>query len=210
MANSARKVMINNRMSIDFGFPQENLEESKADKEKISAFIDHLNKTLDFVLIVEMFDESLVYLRRMLNWTTKDIIYVKKNSKPWLQREKVPRFVHRDKYPESTHFLVNIFQSVDVALYRHFRDLFEKRLRSESQNFHLEVAEFRTVNKMAADYCRSVRDVQDFNVKSLTIPAGNLTSEVTVSKLDCHLITISEEDLTKKAQDYQKLKLLLQ
>ncbi|XP_053378473.1 galactose-3-O-sulfotransferase 2-like [Mercenaria mercenaria] len=66
-----------NSMGKDFGF-QHDIEPTN--KSQIRKYLDQLNSQFLLVLIMEKFDESLVMLKRLLNWSLLDIIYWKMNS----------------------------------------------------------------------------------------------------------------------------------
>ena len=66
-------------MSVDFGFPLTNFEASKHNVMMINEFLHDLNAKMDLVLVSELFDESLILLRRLLGWTTKDVLYISRN-----------------------------------------------------------------------------------------------------------------------------------
>ena len=193
-------IMINNRMSVDFGFPIQNFEQSKTNASKISEFVNSLNQMFDFVLIVEYFDESLVMLRRLLNWTTKDIIYIKNNVQQ-ARHDWLP-FVNRTDYPDHVKSKFEQFASLDLAVYRHFRQIFLQRLTSQPPDFYSEVKAFRQVRNTVTEYCSSLfADRKRNNV--LDIPGSEFTGSFNLSTQDCVLLADEEITLTNKATQAQ-------
>lgn len=68
------------RMIRDFGFPFEALAGSQEMlASRFVEFLSYIKRNIDFVLVVEKFDESLVLMRRFLGWSLEDILYVKLN-----------------------------------------------------------------------------------------------------------------------------------
>ncbi|XP_077868910.1 galactosylceramide sulfotransferase-like [Saccoglossus kowalevskii] len=48
----------------------------------VNNYISNLNEKLDFVLIMEYFDKSLVLLKNKLCWDWNDVVYLMKNARP--------------------------------------------------------------------------------------------------------------------------------
>ena len=191
-------VMINNRMAVDFGFPLQDFEASKTNKAKISAFIKHLDSLFDIILIAEMFDESLVLLRRRMNWETKDIIYMnvnvfaKKNSTSW---------IYRKQYPDHTMDRFAEFAALDIALYDHFYDKFLKQIQEQEKDFQEEVIEFKKLNTLVAKQC-----LDSYNKTEswfANIPATSYTSGFNLTSEDCALMQYEENVLTGRARNIQ-------
>lgn len=141
-------VMSNNRISVDFGFPLDNFEESKSDKVKISEFIKDLDtcNVFDIILIAEMFDETL---RRLLNWETKDIIYMKVNV---FNKKDMKSWVSRKEYPVHTMQQFAKFAAIGIALYDYFYDKFRKQVELQGEGFQKEVAAFKDLKNLVAEY----------------------------------------------------------
>ena len=104
---------INNRMSVDLGFPLDDFEKSKRNVTKINNFIKDVESKFHLVLISDMFDESLVLLRRLMNWTTKEIIYFYRNKK---DRHLLPKW-SKNKILDKTLESYKRFAPIDTALY---------------------------------------------------------------------------------------------
>ena len=67
--------LTNNRQSLDLGY---NLKYGFNNSTYVKQFIHNTESHFDIVLIKEYFDESLVILKRVLGWSTQDIIYMSK------------------------------------------------------------------------------------------------------------------------------------
>ena len=67
-----------NYMAEDFGFVLNSVwDVLNMDNDVIASFISKLKNIFDFVMVVEYFDESLVMMKRLLNWSLKDIFIPK-------------------------------------------------------------------------------------------------------------------------------------
>ena len=194
------QVMIDNRMSVDFGFPLDDFQNSKSNLSKISEFVQSLDKRFDFVLIVEYFDESLVMLRRILNWSTKDIIYVKNNVKK-ANDNHLP-FVNRKTYPDDVTKKFAQFARLDLAVYKHFHAVFQRKLLAQPPDFHSEVDAFRSVREKVAEMCSGLLAHRNL-AKVLTVPGTQFTTSFLLTSLDCVLLTDEETILTGRAARVQ-------
>ncbi|OWF40397.1 Galactose-3-O-sulfotransferase 3 [Mizuhopecten yessoensis] len=92
-----------NRMSYDFGFP-DSLFWSK-DQDEIENYLMKLDNDIDLVMVTEYFDESIVLMRRLLNWDLKYVLYGKLTEK----KKKDPRLQ---------------IGSIDEKLYRNWATLY--------------------------------------------------------------------------------------
>ena len=128
-----------NHMASDFGFVIDSIGEVlKLIDDAITFFISRLKNTFDLVMVVEYFDESLVMMKRLLNWSLNDILYVKLNQ-----------FESKKFQPSSKANVSNVDKAIfirrnrfDYAIYDTFRDIFSCKqcrkkciLRLMSNNF---------------------------------------------------------------------------
>ncbi|PVD30049.1 hypothetical protein C0Q70_09310 [Pomacea canaliculata] len=71
-----RESFTNNRMSVDFGMDPSRLE----DRDYVRKYIGYLGKVFDLVLVMELFDESVIAMRRLLQWRLQDVVYIPVNT----------------------------------------------------------------------------------------------------------------------------------
>ncbi|KAK6177033.1 hypothetical protein SNE40_015222 [Patella caerulea] len=177
--------------SYDLGFrPWGKVNETVVDR-----FIDNIDKDYDFVMIMEYFDESLVYLRHKLCWDIKDILYIKKNVN---YEKKGYALSQKDRQ------LIKAIQPVDVPLYDYFYKQFWNILKSQHVSFFEEVYNFKQILSGVADYCNFGRKLKPEGLfaKTQWHDAFNVTSE------DCNQMKWTEGHaiamLAKKARDKYK------
>ena len=193
-------LQINNRMSLDFGFPLDDFEESKKNKTKIDIFLNHLRSTFDFIMIAEMFDESLIMLRRLMNWSIKDILYIDSNvftpsntSLSWIQTKKYSSEVRR---------LFEKWAAIDVALYRYFYDIFQQRLDSQPDDFYDELNTFKEVRESVVEACQ--RDASsETTVLPMHFRSTPQSADFTLTSGDCHMMTSEAFVVTHKVRKLQ-------
>lgn len=165
----------NNRMSFDFG-----LEPSQFyNTSEIKRFIEQIDKRFDLVMIHEMFDESLVFLKRLAGWNFRDIIYMRTNS---FDRTVKYNFTaeHRSKHQQ--------FEAADYALYEHFLGKFKRKLAEAGEDFKQEVEEFRKIVYAVWHFCSGPKDVK----YSLHFHATHWSSEFDFVAEECLLLKRSE------------------
>ncbi|RUS88694.1 hypothetical protein EGW08_003509, partial [Elysia chlorotica] len=126
---------VNNRMSVDLGFDLRNFETGKTNVSKIEAFIRQVEEQFDLVLISDYFDESMVLMRRYLNWAMKDIIYIKRNAAHFPKDSVWHRDINRNATVMERFRTWNL---IDYKLYEHFEPKFLDTIKQE-QLFKEEV-----------------------------------------------------------------------
>ena len=157
-----KKVMASrtfNHMAKDFGFKTNSLQYVRnLNESTVSAFISNIMDSFDFVMVAEYFDESLIMLKRYLNWSTKDITYIKKNvyrGRQNLTHTSAGDVTNEDKviFKKRNH--------LDYAVYEAFLTEFSKR-RSEQKDLDDEVEEFKKILEKVKRFCLSTRPVSVF------------------------------------------------
>ena len=96
-----------NQQLWDLGMNHVDMETDRKVDEKIR----QLDSQLNFVLIAEYFDESLVLLARLMCWDLTDVRYLKQNAR---KSEKVSN-IKKSARDHLTNWL-----KADFKLYRHF------------------------------------------------------------------------------------------
>ena len=144
-----------NYMAKDFGYIFNSIHEVKnANESTVASFISKVTKIFDFVMVVEHFDESLVMLKRYLNWSTKDIIYIKKNinrGKAYVTKPVDVTEEDRTAFKKRNH--------LDYAVYDTFLKLFLNR-KMQEEYLEEEVHEFRLILGEVEKFCFSDKSVR--------------------------------------------------
>ena len=203
-----KSVPINNRMSVDFGFPLDDFKNAKKDKAKINTFLHYLNSTFDLIMVKEMFDESLVLLRRQFHWKMKDILYLNVNT---FNAGNTPNastisdarsWVHKQNYSEHVKNKFRDWAAIDIALYDFFLREFRRRVTSQPPDFFEEVKTLKILKNLVAKYCSAVNSTNTTSPSSCSyFPATDHSEEMTLTKRDCELMTMDEMYLTETARN---------
>jgi len=127
-------------------------------------------KHLDFVMLTEKYDLSLVLLRRRLGWRLSDIVYLKSKDFPNMHGEQFkssrPKFDFNSRAFSTTagrSFLQSCVKGDEAAIYRMAEQKFDEQLATLGRNELLEVGvELRhlqgVLDDVAACCTKHVRD----------------------------------------------------
>lgn len=188
---SPPKSWTNNRMALEYGFPEElfpgkSRNHSKAD---IDAYLRKIDKEFSFIIINERYIESIVYVRRLLSWKIKDIIFVE-------------LFAHkgeikgREKVIEEDKKILSDFLYLDVALYQFALARFEDQIKKAGDCFQDEVEYFKEVLAQVDKFCKEKGKSKTEQVLYISTTIWN--DEFNVTKTDCELMTMVETKFIQK------------
>ncbi|XP_069127541.1 galactose-3-O-sulfotransferase 2-like [Argopecten irradians] len=164
----------NNRQSLDLGMPPE----AFGNESTIRTYINTIRNDFDFIMLLEYFDESLIYLKRKLKWSYKEIIYHPKNSR-W----------NNKKYTLSVEDLTRLrrWNNADYILYEELHQDFWEKVRNAGADFFDEVLHFKRVIEMVRLYCSAANVTNDLEVKTSRWEAG-----FTITHIDCLMMGLDE------------------
>ena len=174
---------INNRQAVEFGF-SDNAVMSKT-RTAIDHYIQKLNNEFHIVLIAEYFDESIILLRRMLNWNIKDILFRSLHIRGWDRKITLPRPRDRELFRK--------WASVDYALYDFFFKRLWQQIKMAGSDFFDEVLYFKQVRAEADDFCKVTPNVTG----TYKIPKSDWNDAIEIDSTFCRLMYAEEEDFVK-------------
>ena len=137
-----------NRISFDFGMDDTGL---RGNNKSIEEYIAYINRTFDLIMICERFDESMVLLKRLMNWDLTDVIYLRNNVFPKKlkpRRQQQLRLLSENE--KQTHRLLNL---ADYRMYDYFSKEFQTKVNSAGTTFRFEVAAFKYLQHKVNEYC---------------------------------------------------------
>ncbi|CAG2225996.1 unnamed protein product [Mytilus edulis] len=187
-----KRSMTNNRMAVEFGFPS-NLFRQYLEEDSMN-YLTKLDKEFQFVIIMEYFTESVVMMRRILGWTIKDILYLKKNA----ARKSY-------SFADNTHrHMYERHAKLDYDLYNFFYKRLWSQIQKEGLDFHLELLYFDRLRKEVEDYCMHTVDKRSGYI----IAASKWSAAFVVSRDDCDYLKKNEmffvERIRKRQYGFQK------
>lgn len=149
-ATTLSESMTYNSMSYDFGLECLNIRKPEMCTDyKFAAFLNTTKDSFDIVMVVEKFDESMVLLRRRLNWSMKDILYVKINTFTADRFSDIPQSLNITADDMATFRERNKF---DYELYKLFKDRLEEQI-SNQKDLKDEVSQFRNILNKVNRFC---------------------------------------------------------
>ena len=167
-----------NRQSLDLGYDFTNHKFN--DSVYIQEFIQSLDSFYDVVLITEYFHESVVLLKRLLHWSTGDVLYfhlnkARKGRPPPLTQEQLGQ-----------HRRISV---ADRALYDHFLKVFRYKM-SRQPGLAEEVEEFKDILVKVSQFCDGFKNNSSQDLKQLIIPPGAWTDQVSILSSKCDWINL--------------------
>ena len=190
----------NNRQSVDLGYDIRKY--SFSNDSYIKHFIQQTEKRFHLILITEYFLESIVVLRRALNWFTQDVIFFVKNALP----ESQTVLANMTDWHRERH---KMFSQPDIQLYQHFLSVFKHRM-SQTRGLQEETAELKVILKKVRSFCNlknTTKDDPNPSLRKLEIPAGRWSDRVSLPKSKCMWLKLDELLVTKHLQTAQKFTL---
>ena len=186
--NDTQLSMTNNRMSIEFGVDPDIIR--TRDFKAFQEFLKKIGKEFDLVIIAEYLDESLILLRRYLNWSIKDILYISKNIRTTKYNTKyIPRKTDFAKF--------KTFSAFDYLLYDFFKEKLEDQILAEGPLFSSEVTRFQMIKKLVEYFCLRIPE----SIPFVTITKSDWNAEFRVDREECVLLEKQELNFT---QDIRK------
>lgn len=179
----------NNRQSLDLGF---DIKHKFNDSKYIQEFIALTEKRFRLVLVTDYFYESLILLKRALNWKTGDILFYKKQE----NKDSALLFNSATGQQREQH---ELFSSADIQLYKHFLHIFKDKI-SKERDIEGEVAEFQTVLSRMHTFC----DTDLPSHSQLTLDAGRWTDRIDLQHAKCKWLKLDEVQFTKYLQTLQR------
>ncbi|XP_069131677.1 galactose-3-O-sulfotransferase 2-like [Argopecten irradians] len=182
--NGSSISFLDNSMAMEYNFPPHVFR--TRNKTEIQRYIHKLDSEFDLIMVVEHFDESLILLRRLLNWEIKDVIYIKKNVK----RHGAVDFL----FNPGDGYRHQIWDEIDYALYDHFYNKLQALLRAQGPDIHEEVNYFRRLRRDIEFFCQQYED--DFD--TYKVVKSRWTAAFDVTEWDCHYMNIPEIPFIKE------------
>ncbi|XP_045212360.2 galactose-3-O-sulfotransferase 2-like [Mercenaria mercenaria] len=179
-AKNVRHSFTNSRLAFEYGVNPEIII-----KRDLIAFDEYLRDVLDkqfaVVLLAEKYDDSLVLMKRKLNWSFRDIMYAMKNVR---SAAKADRYVLKDEH-KALHRNYSIF---DYMLFEFFEERLNKQIESEGVGFQEEVENFKEIRKYVENFCHVVPR----HIMSVKIDRSKWTDSFEITRSDCNLMHLGE------------------
>ncbi|XP_013384887.1 galactose-3-O-sulfotransferase 2-like [Lingula anatina] len=186
-------MVFTNPMLFDLGMdPIDSLNQTKVYNK-----ILEIDEVFSLVMIAEYFDESLILLKYLLNWSFHDIVYFRQNARKKTDDKTEIISLNRTRNIQITH-------GGDMKLYDHFNKTFWRRVHTfgvdrmqrELKQFDLEKQywEKRCISKLAS-YGNITNE--EFRPYETMVLGYELAPEMT-SDVNCVLMATTQLPFTRK------------
>ncbi|XP_033739096.1 galactose-3-O-sulfotransferase 3-like [Pecten maximus] len=182
--NGTSLSFLDNRMAVEYNFPSHVFQ--TRNKTEIQQYILKLDTEFELVIVVELFDESIILMRRLLNWKIKDVLYMKQNVKRKGRGEFF--FNPGDAYRHK------VWDEIDYALYDHFYKKIQAQLREQGPDIYEEVLYFRRLRRDMEFFCQQNPESDD----TFEVVISRWSNAFIVTGKDCHYMTIPEISYIKE------------
>lgn len=118
-----------------------------ANVSKVQEKIKEIDNKFHLIMIAEYFDESLILLKKILNWKIEDLVYFKHNIRINSLRKPLDQKVLNK---------IRKFNTGDMELYKYFNNSFWKRIKKQCQEtFKKDINALQKLNHDLDSYCVS-------------------------------------------------------
>ena len=131
--------LIQNSMSFDLGLNTPHFKNNSA----VDEFVEKIDSEFHLVLILELLDESLVLLKRLMCWDLNQLVYVKLS----VNKE------YSVSISDDIRQKIMDWNSIDMRLYTHFLEKMKNIISEQDESFHKEVALLKQINSDFSKEC---------------------------------------------------------
>lgn len=174
-----------NSMSYDVGMIGDSSSLRTISKAEIEYYIAKLDTELDFVMLLEHLDESLVLLGEDMCWTNSDLYYINRMQSNSVRSKEVISDATRER-------LTNFLQP-DILLYNHFKAKLLKRLDNRGTEFSQRVDSFKKERSELEESCLKT----DVWIKGPYGSKSHPLSQLGLRSLHCAILVERDTTLTK-------------
>lgn len=174
---------INNRQATEFGTPDQIIITQNV--TAMNEYVQKLDKEFHLVIIAEYFDESVVLMRRMLNWKLSDILYRRLHIRGWDRKQTIPKAHDRRLYRK--------WAFADYAIYDFFFQRLWRQIRQAGEDFFQELLFFKQVREEMDDFCKVYPNISTTYI----IQKSQWNPKLVIDKELCGQIFSEEEDWVK-------------
>ena len=193
---SITKNLLSHCLGMPLGFPpgSQSIED---DMNAVVQYIKNLDSEFLLVMIMEYFDESLVLLKRLMCWDTKDILYYSNNFGAYQRNASSYELKQHDRD------LHRQWSRVDYLLYDHFNRTFWRKVHQQGHDFQQEVFYFRHVQHQVSRFCLNLKP---YNESYIQFPESVWSPAFIFSSEECQLMVSPLLEMLKKRYEKQEPK----
>lgn len=184
-----------NSLANDFGYEFGSIEHvAHTSDEQIEDFVQHIGCVFQYVMVMERFEESLVLLKRLLNWQLRDILFLDLNK--YNSNGEAPSKVN---VTDEEKRIFRERNRIDYKIYAHFYRAFEEKIAQEYR-ISEEVDHFHSVLVVMHAFCASERKENE----TLQVNSSEWNTDFVISMNDCSLMETAELDMFQQMISHHK------
>ena len=145
--NDRKRSCTKNFMASHFGY--RNVPDNHTHQIQLRDWLEYLDERFDFIGFTEHMPESLVYLRRLFQWDTKDILTLHLRNK-----ESANSITNFSKLSDS----YKQWSQVDYMLYNQFYTTFKRKIKEAGDDFKSEVQHYVILLEEVTTFCYNLCD----------------------------------------------------
>ncbi|CAH1785461.1 unnamed protein product [Owenia fusiformis] len=107
----------------------------------------YLDRIFTLMIIVEHFDESMILLKRALNWKLWDVVYMSKKVREYNEKNR--------EITEEKEAVFKKWNNIDYFLYDHFNKTLWHRVKLQGTGFKKELDIFKSILQEVTSFCSS-------------------------------------------------------
>ena len=168
---------------------------------KFQSFLKSLDKQLYFVSLLEFREESMVLMKRKMNWHIKDVLRIHTHkSRPGVKKTSP----EMEQAHNETMRLHRELSKLDYALYDFFKDRLFNEIAQQPPDFYEELEFYRALNIKFSEFCdgmcaayKGVNESDIVKIRrmlntSIIIPTSKFCPAFPLTYTDCLLLDAPE------------------
>ena len=157
-----------NDFKIPVGINKRQIESEPKYVAEVERFLNWAEEQIDFFVVSEDFDESLILLKDRLNWEIEDLVYFPQNAAADPPKEEIDEAI-LNKTKE--------FSYIDYLLYDRMKQKLDMLKEEKGDQLAIEVRILQSLNKNFSDYCLEKSEVDPKLYGEVEILSNKLRKE---------------------------------
>ena len=185
-----------NDFNIPSGMKKSALKSDLKYTKEIERFLNWTEENIDFFMISEKFDESLILLKDRLGWRIEDMIYFSLNT--------AANPPERNNVDTDTLLIkTKEFSYIDYLLYERMKVKLDRMIEEKGDELEVEVSKLRSLNKEFSEYCLERVEVDSRLYGSVKI-LSNILRDDREDNRCCVETRFNEMEYVSEIKNYMK------
>ena len=178
--------------NIPVGIKKKQIESNPRYVSEVERFLEWAEEQIDFFVLAEYFDESLILLKDRLHWEIEDIVYFSQNAAADTLDQDIDEML-LNKTIE--------FSYIDYLLYHRMKQKLDELKQEKGDRLAVEVKTLQSLNNNFAHYCLAKSEVDPKLYGEVKILSNKLRKERRHDRC-CFEAAIDEQKYVKDIKIY--------